>query len=119
MANTYKILGQATPSDTQPMETLYTVPSGKQAIVSRIIICNNNSTTDSNAELFVIPASNTDPSTGQIQYKIFPGTATVTKSSTLILEPGITISAGDKIMYNGFIGYSDISYNAFGVEMDA
>ncbi len=41
MAETLKVLGQVAPSANSPAN-LYTVPSGKSAVVSKLTLCNQN-----------------------------------------------------------------------------
>ena len=86
MANTYKILGQVT--DASGETELYTVPSGKSAVISSIIVCNRRP----EARIFTISISpdvtaGTDPK-DYIYYEV-----TLAGLHCNIATVGITLAA--------------------------
>lgn len=114
MAQTYKILAQVVPGQGQGLTAVYTVPTGKQAIINRVLVCNYT-INDSNVSIYVAPASETNPL--QSKYIFFPYNATISKSSTTIIEAGMTLAAGDKVYVEEYYGANAVNVQLFGVEM--
>lgn len=111
MATTYKILGQLNPAASYGGTTaLYTVPSGKQCVVSSLVICNQY--TAANYRIAVRPAS--QGTTTDVKNWIVYG-ATVGASDTTVITPGITLAAGDTVWAYGSTG--SVSFSIFGTEL--
>lgn len=111
MATTYKILGQALPpSTTQTL--LYTVSTGKQCVVSSIVICNQAGTA-ANYRIAVVPAA--ESLVAADKHWIVYG-ATVGASDTTVVTPGITLATGDKV--HVYSSTATISFSVFGTELD-
>jgi hypothetical protein len=109
MATTYKVLGQVAPSATTGT-TLYTVPSGQQAVVSTLVIANR-SLTASSYRIAVRPAAATLANQHYIAYDVALGAG---DSTTLTI--GITLTATDVITV--YSSSADTSFSAFGIEID-
>lgn len=88
MAFYYKTLGQAAPADSNNAD-VYTVASGRQAIVSSIVICN---TTGSAATFRVF--QRIDGATAATSNAIAYDTS-VAANSTTTIEVKITLDASD------------------------
>jgi len=84
----FKILGQQAPGTTNT--ALYTVPSGKSAVISTIAVCNQTK-----------------------QYIAYG--STVAANDTTFVTIGATLAAGDQIIVYG--SSSSISFNAYGSEV--
>lgn len=90
MANTYKVLGQAAPSDTSNSD-LYTVPSGTAAIASTLHVAN----VSGNAALcriFVRVAGAPATAANAIAYDV-----SVAANSIFAMTTGMTLSATDVV----------------------
>jgi hypothetical protein len=109
MAQDYKILGQSNPNATTET-TLYTVPAGKQAVISTLVACNQAGT----AATFRIAVRPAADSVTAAKHWIAYG-STVAASDSTILTIGLTLSAGDKIQVYG--STANISFSAFGTEI--
>ena len=109
MATTYKVLGQVNPSATTETD-LYTVGSGKSAIVSTITVCNQASST---ATYRIVIRPSADASTAAKHYIAYD--TSVGANNTTALTLGITLAASDKIRVYG--SSSTISFSAFGSEI--
>ena len=110
MANTYKILGQVSPSATIPAD-LYTVPSSTSSVISSIIVCNRASA----AKLFTISISPAGASTESKDY--IYSEVTLAGNDTFIATVGITLAATDKVRV--YAGNVNLSFNLFGTEITA
>lgn len=109
MATTYRVLGQlACAYDTE--ETVYTVPSSTQTIISSIMIANRSG---ANASFKVAVRPSADATTANKHY-IFSDFE-INAYSTFIGTLGITLSAGDKILIRTQCGAASISL--FGSEV--
>lgn len=109
MASSYKILGQARPANTNAV-TLYTVPTGGQAVVSNIAIANLT-TANKTFDVYVVPA------TGQIgQDSAIAFGTTVLANSTTMLTVGLTLGAGDQIAVASGEA-SAVTFTASGLEI--
>jgi hypothetical protein len=110
MATTYKVLGQALPA-VQTQTVLYTVTTGKQCVVSSLVICNQTSAAAS-YRIAVLPFGETLIAADK--HWIVYG-ATVGASDTTVVTPGITLASGDKIYVYG--STATISFSVFGTEL--
>jgi hypothetical protein len=109
MATNYKILGQAAPADTSNVD-LYTVGSGKQAVVSTITITNVN-TAAANATIYIRKAGATAASANTLIKAASVGVADF-KAITI----GVTLEATDVITVASGTGNA-LSFQAFGSEI--
>jgi hypothetical protein len=109
MATTYKVLGQVAPSATTAT-TLYTVPSGKQAVVSSLVVANRSGSLVG-YRIAVRPAGAALANQHYLAYGVGVGAA---DSTTLTL--GITLSATDVVEV--YASTADLSFSAFGSEID-
>jgi len=108
MATTYKVLGQVAPSATTAT-TLYTVPGATSAVVSTIVICNQD-LADAIYRIAVRPAGATLAAEHYVAYDITVGAA---DSTALTL--GITLAATDVITV--YSSTATLSFTAFGSEI--
>ena len=108
MATTYKVLGQVNPSATTPT-TLYPCPTGKQAVISSITICNQ-AATDGTYRIAVRPSG---AALAAQHYVVFD--ATVKANTTTAYTIGITLAATDIITV--YASSANISFNAYGSEI--
>lgn len=109
MAFGYKILGQAAPADTNNAN-LYTVGSGKEAIVSSIAVANVTGT-DATYRIY-IRAAGAAAADGNALTK----DVTATANTTTTIGIGITLAATDVITVRSGTG-SAITFHAFGTEV--
>jgi hypothetical protein len=111
MAFGYKVLGQVRPSNTSNADA-YTVPSGKEAIISNIAVANTT-TSDAIYEIYVRIAGATAAAANAFVFD-----ATVAKNSTVMIQGGITVSAGDVITVQSGTGNA-ITFHVYGTEVTA
>jgi hypothetical protein len=109
MATKYKVLGQSAPAATTAT-TLYTVPSSTYAVVSTITIANR-ATGAATYRIAVRPNAATLANQHYIAYD-----AIVPANDTIALTLGITADAADLIEV--YASTADLSFNAFGSEID-
>ena len=109
MAFGYKILGQAAPASTSNAD-LYTVGTGKEAVVSSLAIANVTGS-DATYSIF-IRASGAAAADGN---KLV-GTATAAANTTTTIGIGITLSATDVITVQSGTA-SALTFHAFGTEV--
>jgi hypothetical protein len=109
MATNYKVLGQEDlPAETAT--TVYTVPAGKEAIISTIVICNR----DDAANTFRIAVRPDDATLANEHYIAYDVPIGANDATNLTL--GVTMDAGDIItVYGG--ASSELSVNVFGSEI--
>jgi hypothetical protein len=96
MATAYKVLGQSNPAATTAT-ALYTVPAATEAVVSTIVICNQ------------------DAADATFRISVRPDGAALVDSTTLTL--GITLDATDVLEV--YASTTTVSFNAFGSEITA
>lgn len=108
MATTYKVLGQVNPSATTDT-TLYTVGSGKSAVVSTITVANQNSAA-ATFRIAIRPAGEAIAAKHYIAYG-----STVAANDTTAFTVGVTLAATDVITVYASTG--TVSFNAFGSEI--
>lgn len=103
-----KVLGQQSPAAANYTTALYTVPSGKSAIGSTLIITNRSNTTDT-VRVRVAVANAADSTR---QYLLYD--TQVLPNSAFPLTIGMTLAATD-VVYAGSAG-GNCSFNLFGDE---
>jgi hypothetical protein len=108
MAYTYKVLGQSAPSATTNTD-VYTVGSGKQAIISTITIANRAATA-ATYRIAIRPAGATIANQHYIAYDV-----TVLANDTTALTLGITLTATDVVTV--YASTADLSFGIFGSEI--
>jgi hypothetical protein len=109
MAFGYKILGQSAPTNTSNAN-VYTVPTGRETIVSSIAVANVTNT-DAIYEIYIRANGATAAASNALVFD-----ATATKNSTTIIQAGITLSAGDIITVQSGTGNA-ITFHVFGTEV--
>ena len=108
MAYTYKVLGQSAPSATTATD-VYTVGSGKQAIVSTITVANRSATART-YRIAVRPAGAVLANQHYLAYDV-----TLAANDTTALTLGITLAATDVVSVASSTG--DLSFSLFGSEI--
>jgi hypothetical protein len=108
MALEYKVLAQSAPSATTATD-IYTVGSGKQAIVSTITVANRSAISRS-YRIAIRPAGATLANQHYVAYDV-----TLAPSDTTALTLGITLTATDVITV--YASTADLSFNVFGSEI--
>jgi hypothetical protein len=109
MTARYLVLGQVAPLATTST-VLYTVPAGKDAVVSTIVVANRSASAGT-FTIAIVP-SNVAPSEPQ-NFIAFNVPIVGADSTTLTL--GITLSAGQTIRVQA--SSADMTFNAFGSEI--
>lgn len=109
MAFGYKVLGQVAPATTS-IEAAYTVPAGKEAIVSNIAIANVTGT----SALYEVYVCIAGAAAGSSNALIFD--ASQAANSTTLIQGGITLSAGDVIRVQAATANA-ITFHVFGTEV--
>jgi hypothetical protein len=108
MAISYKILGQANPAPNANVD-LYVVPSGRQAIISTLNICNT-SVSNVTFRASVRQAGATGSSKQFLAYDTaLPG------QDSIGLTLGMTLDATDVVTVYSFQG--NVAFNLFGSEI--
>lgn len=102
-----KVLGQSNPSATTAT-TLYTVPSGKQAVVSTLVIANLAAT----AATYRIAVRVGGATLANSQYVAYDITVGASDSTALTL--GMTLAAGDIVTV--YASTANVTFTAFGDE---
>lgn len=108
MATTYKVLGQSAPSATTNTD-VYTVGSGKSAVVSTITIANRAATA-ATYRIAIRIAGTTIANEDYITYD-----STVNANDTIALTLGITLAATDVVTV--YASTANLSFNLFGSEI--
>jgi hypothetical protein len=109
MATNYKILGQeALTAETDT--DVYTVPAATEAIVSTIVVCNRDSSSNT-FRIAVRPDGATIANEHYIAYDV-----SLAANDSTNLTIGVTMSAGDVVTVYGGSG-SSLSVNVFGSEI--
>ena len=107
MASTYKVLAQSAPSATTNTD-VYTVGSGKSAVISTITVCNRS--TSATYRIAVRPLGATLANQHYVAYD-----ATVAANDTVSLTIGVTLAATDVVTVYG--STANLSVNIFGAEI--
>lgn len=108
MAYTYKVLGQSAPSATTNTD-VYTVGSGKSAIVSTITICNRASTAAS-YRLAIRPDGASLSNEHYIAYDV-----AIAANDTTALTIGVSL--GDTDVITAYASSASLSFGVFGSEI--
>jgi hypothetical protein len=108
MALEYKVLAQSAPSATTATD-IYTVGSGKQAIVSTITVANRSAISRS-YRIAIRPAGATLANQHYVAYDV-----TLAPSDTTALTLGITLTATDVVTV--YASTTDLSFGIFGSEI--
>jgi hypothetical protein len=109
MATTYKVLAQSAPAATTSTD-LYTVGSGKSAVISTIVVANRAASV-ATYRIAVRVAGATLANAQYIAYDVIVGAS---DSTTLTL--GITLAATDVISV--YASNANLSFNVFGSEIN-
>lgn len=107
MSETLKILGQSVPTATV-LTTLYTAPTA--AVISSIIICNQNSSTIIKFRISLAKAGAVDTPAQYIYYDL-----PLISNDTFIATVGISLAATDVIRIQS--DTSGVSFNLLGCEV--
>lgn len=102
-----KVLGQSNPQATQ-LTTLYTVPSGKEAVISTISVANLTSSS-ATYRIAVRPAGASIANQHYFAYDI-----TLGASDTTVITVGITMAASDVLSV--YASTANVAFSAFGDE---
>ena len=108
MASTYKVLAQSAPSATTNTD-VYTVGSGKSAVVSTITVCNR-AASSATYRIAIRPAAATLANQHYIVYD-----TTVPANDTISLTLGVTLAATDVVTV--YASTANLSINLFGAEI--
>jgi hypothetical protein len=108
MAIEYKVLGQSAPSATTNTD-VYTVGSGKQAIISTITVANR-SASGRTYRIAIRPAGATLANQHYIAYDV-----SLAANDTTALTLGITLTATDVVTV--YASTTDLSFGIFGSEI--
>ena len=106
--NNYKVLAQSSPSATTATD-IYTVGSGKEAVISTITVCNR-AATSATYRIAVRPDGAALANQHYIAYD-----AAVPANDTIALTLGITCDASDVITV--YASTANLSINLFGSEI--
>jgi hypothetical protein len=108
MASTYKVLAQSAPSATTNTD-VYTVGSGKSAVISTITVCNRAASA-ATYRIAIRIAGTTIANEDYIAYD-----ATVAANDTISLTIGVTLAATDVVTV--YASTANLSINIFGAEI--
>ena len=108
MAYIYKVLGQSAPSATTATD-VYTVGSGKQAIVSTITVANRSATART-YRIAIRPAGAVLANQHYIAYDV-----TVAANDTTPITVGISLQATDVVTI--YASSANLSFGIFGSEI--
>lgn len=110
MTTNYKVLGQLA-AGSATNETLYTVPSVTESVISTITICNRG-TASATYRLAVRPDGTTLGNNHYIAYD-----STIGGNDTVALTIGVTMNASDILAT--YASNANLTFNAFGAEITA
>ena len=108
MAFEYKVLGQSSPSAITNTN-LYTVPTGKQAVISTIMVANRAAAAAS-YRLAVRPDGNALASQHYIAYDV-----TIGANDSTALTIGLSLGADDVL--TAYASSASLSFGVFGSEI--
>ena len=108
MASTYKVLAQSAPSATTNTD-VYTVGSGKSAVVSTITVCNR-AASSATYRIAIRVAGATIANEDYIAYD-----STVPANDSIALTLGVTLAATDVVTV--YASTANLSFNLFGAEI--
>ena len=106
--NTYKILGQSSPSATTET-VLYTVPAATSSVCSSLSICNRGATQTT----FRVSISAAGAATANKDYLYYD--VTLAGNDTFIATIGVTLATTDVIRV--YSGNASLSFQLFGTEI--
>lgn len=109
MPEANKVLGQSAPTANTDT-VLYTVPSGKEAVISTLFVCNRDVSADMTFRIAVSPAGAAIANPHYLYYD-----AVLAAGATVTITTGITLGATDVVRVRSSIG--NATFNAFGVEV--
>lgn len=109
MATSYKILGQARPSNTSNVD-LYTVPAGTETVISSIFVANSTSTAR-NFRIFIRNDGATAGQANAIAYDV-----EMAGNSFTAITTGITLDESDVITVQSAASNA-LTFSAFGSEI--
>jgi hypothetical protein len=109
MTETLKVLGQSVPTATT-LTTLYTVPAATSAVISSIVVCNQNSSTTIRFRVSIAIGGAAD-ATSQYLYYDLP----LLNNDTFIATVGISLAATDVVRIQS--DTANVSFNLLGVEV--
>jgi len=107
MPQTYKVLGQNNPAASGLVD-LYTVPSGHQAVVSTMSVCNLGQTAQ--YRVAVRPSGESISDKNYIIYNNYVNT-----EDSIFLTLGISLLSTDVVTI--YSTSNDVSFSLFGVEI--
>lgn len=107
MSAEYKVIGQEIPA-ANTLTTLYTVPSGKQAVCSTLVVCNQGVATT-----FSVAIRPAGASIVAKQYIVYD--AVIGAAESVFLTIGITLGATDVVSVKA--GTATVSFGLFGSEI--
>ena len=110
MTEDFKVLGQTEVTDNGTYHDLYTVPSGKRAVISSLMVCNLDGSAGAFNVLIAVGGAGFDNK--QVIYSKLTITSPNTFSGTL----GITLAAGDVIRVALDSG-ADCAFSLYGSEI--
>lgn len=108
MATNYKVLGQIASAATTA-ETLYTVPSATETVVSTIVVCNRAA----GARTYRIAVRPNGATLANSHYVAYDVAIAANDSTALTL--GLTLDATDIITV--YASAADLTFSAFGSEL--
>jgi hypothetical protein len=108
MASTYKVLAQSAPSATTNTD-VYTVGSGKSAVISTITVCNR-AASSATYRIAIRIAGSTLSNEEYIAYDVV-----LAANDTTALTIGVTLAATDVITV--YASSANLSFNVFGAEV--
>jgi len=108
MASTYKVLAQSAPSATTNTD-VYTVGSGKSAVVSTITVCNR-AASSATYRIAIRVAGSALSNEDYIVYD-----STIPANDTISLTLGVTLAATDVVTV--YASTANFSFNLFGAEI--
>ena len=108
-----KILGQKNPS-AAAVDTLYTVPASKEAVISTISVANTTATA-ATFRLILQPSADVSGTILTKQYLAYD--ITVGASDSTVITVGLTMATGDAIKVYG--STATLAFQAFGDEATA
>lgn len=108
MAESYKVLGQLKPS-AATLTALYTVPSGRSAVCSSLIICNQSGVATA-YRVSVAVAGAGDTAKQYLAYDV-----PIAGNATVDFTIGATLAATDVV--RAYCTLATVSFNLFGTEI--
>jgi hypothetical protein len=110
MATTYKVLGQGAPANTSNAD-LYTVPAGKQAVISTLQVANVTAD-EVTFTIYVRIAGAAAANSNAIAKDV-----SVLGNSMLAITTGMTLGATDKVTIQSSFANA-LTFTMFGSEID-